>query len=809
MPELSTISTISLVVVAHNEAGCLPLLLKDIAAQDYPHELIELLLIDSASSDETHAIMLAFKNSVCDCISSGDTKRQGFLDIKIISNPRKSLASGCNIALNAYSCEAFVRIDAHARIPKDFISSCISVLNGSNSNNVKQQYCCGGPRPTVLQQPTPWREVLLLAEESAFGSSPAKYRQEGTSLKQTYVNSVFHGCYRREVFANVGNYNERLLRTEDNDMSWRIRSFGYKICYDPSIRSQQYVRASLRSMLRQKSANGFWIGRTLGISPHCISLMHLVPMFFVLALLIGSVLFFSISALPLAVLFFAYFLAAVVMSCRACLTMQKVGAQEVGKQKVDAQEVGKQKVGAQKNLRVFALPLIFFLIHVSYGVSTLIGIASLVKLIAPDNSTALNLKSNLQPDAFSNSGSTSNADALSNCGSTSSADSLSYCGPTSNADALCNSRAATDYLSPIEINNYLEEDKLPLISVIIPVYNVQSYLRRCIDSVLAQTYRNLQIILVDDGSTDDSGTICEQYAAIDNRIVVVHRKNGGLSVARNTGLAIAKGSYIAFVDSDDWLASDMYSYLYGLIVKHDCDIAECKYEIANSSEHQMSIVKPKEEVFANKDILKEFLRRNEYGFWMRLYARHTVMIDATADSFTNNNVEKNSSYDSSFPQVALFDAGRINEDIAAGYIALSHAKRMVFSNLPKYYYFFNVAGITSSPLRKKDFDLLFACERLDELSKMESGELRALAELKINRAPFTLLVKMALFGCSSELDERTTAQQLLTMVRENRNLLLASSMPKNRKMMLRLACRSYPLLKLTARLYRKFFGAPV
>ena len=104
-------------------------------------------------------------------------------------------------------------------------------------------------------------------------------------------------------------------------------------------------------------------------------------------------------------------------------------------------------------------------------------------------------------------------------------------------------------------------EQKPLISVIVPVYNVAAWLPRCVDSILAQTYENLEILLVDDGSTDGSGNICEEYAKKDTRIRVLHKENGGLSSARNAGLDAAAGAYIGFVDSDDWIAPEMYAEL--------------------------------------------------------------------------------------------------------------------------------------------------------------------------------------------------------------------------------------------------------
>lgn len=112
-----------------------------------------------------------------------------------------------------------------------------------------------------------------------------------------------------------------------------------------------------------------------------------------------------------------------------------------------------------------------------------------------------------------------------------------------------------------------------LISVIVPVYNVERYLRRCVDSILHQTYRNLEVLLVDDGSTDASGAICDEYAAQEERVTAVHQKNGGLSAARNAGLERAQGTYLCFVDSDDFLDSRMLETLCCDLQEKDADVA--------------------------------------------------------------------------------------------------------------------------------------------------------------------------------------------------------------------------------------------
>ena len=141
--------------------------------------------------------------------------------------------------------------------------------------------------PNIIDKPTPFKETLLLAESSMFGSSIASYRN---NPGKTYVKSLFHAAYRREVFEKVGLFNENLGRTEDNEMHYRIRQAGYRLCYDPQIHSWQYVRSSIPGMMKQKYGNGDWVARTLGVCPGCLSIYHFVPFAFVIAILVTSIL---------------------------------------------------------------------------------------------------------------------------------------------------------------------------------------------------------------------------------------------------------------------------------------------------------------------------------------------------------------------------------------------------------------------------------------------------------------------------------------------------------------------------------------
>ena len=123
----------------------------------------------------------------------------------------------------------------------------------------------------------------------------------------------------------------------------------------------------------------------------------------------------------------------------------------------------------------------------------------------------------------------------------------------------------------------------PLISVIVPIYKVEKYLTICVDSLLRQSYGNLEIILVDDGSPDECPAICDQYQNKDNRIKVIHKKNGGLSDARNAGLDIAQGEYVAFVDSDDFIDEDYICKLYDALQQNRASIAVCGIQIIDES----------------------------------------------------------------------------------------------------------------------------------------------------------------------------------------------------------------------------------
>ena len=202
-----------------------------------------------------------------------------------------------------------------------------------------------------------------------------------------------------------------------------------------------------------------------------------------------------------------------------------------------------------------------------------------------------------------------------------------------------------------------------LISLIIPVYKVEKYLEKCIQSVINQTYENLQIILVDDGSPDNCGKICDEYAKKDHRIEVIHKSNGGLSDARNKGLEIAKGEYIGFVDSDDYIEADMYEVLYNLLKQYNADVSICNFYTV--SQGKISIKN------ADNGI-------NEYN---RIEILKEILLDKNIQSYAWNKLYKKELFDE-----IKYPVGKKYEDIGTTFYLLEKCNKVVVTGKPEYYY---------------------------------------------------------------------------------------------------------------------------
>lgn len=227
-----------------------------------------------------------------------------------------------------------------------------------------------------------------------------------------------------------------------------------------------------------------------------------------------------------------------------------------------------------------------------------------------------------------------------------------------------------------------------LISVIVPVYNVEQWVQECINSIILQTYKNIEIIIVDDGSTDNSGTICDQIASNDTRIKVFHKENGGLSDARNFGIDKACGKWITFIDSDDSIMNDTIETLYQLAVNTSADIAVCQYllidENGNEITRDVSLEKAKEILLqGNNSIMTDYILNNNIGTvaWGKLYK---------TSMFENIRYPK----------------GKYHEDVFTTYKLIARCEKLVYTSEKKYYYRQREQSITQSTFSPKHLDSL-------------------------------------------------------------------------------------------------------
>lgn len=167
----------------------------------------------------------------------------------------------------------------------------------------------------------------------------------------------------------------------------------------------------------------------------------------------------------------------------------------------------------------------------------------------------------------------------------------------------------------------------PLVSVIMPSYNVAPFIKKSLDSVLKQTYTNLEVIIVDDGSTDDTGTICDEYAAKDKRVRVIHQENGGLSDARNRGYEASSGDWIHFLDSDDWIESQMYETLLDLALKYEADMVSCMSQnFFEDGTIEKRDVDGSIEILTSDDLISGLLTQKKVRFevWNKLWRRELI-----------------------------------------------------------------------------------------------------------------------------------------------------------------------------------------
>ncbi len=225
-----------------------------------------------------------------------------------------------------------------------------------------------------------------------------------------------------------------------------------------------------------------------------------------------------------------------------------------------------------------------------------------------------------------------------------------------------------------------------MISIIIPIYKVEEYIEKCIESVINQTYTNIEIILIDDGSPDNCGAICDKYAENDNRIKVIHKVNGGLSDARNAGMKIASGDYFVFIDSDDWVDKDYCEFLYNKQKEYDADIVVTPLRSVTQDGADISRKFTHETLIMTPEIAME-----------KMFARDSISWCAQAKLYRKELFEG-----------VIYPVGVLMEDKATTYKLYHKANKIIFADTPKYNYLVRSGSImrsTFSEKRLKSFDI--------------------------------------------------------------------------------------------------------
>lgn len=283
---------------------------------------------------------------------------------------------------------------------------------------------------------------------------------------------------------------------------------------------------------------------------------------------------------------------------------------------------------------------------------------------------------------------------------------------------------------------------MPIISIIVPVHNVEKYVERTIRSILRQTFEDFELILVDDGSTDNSGTICDKYLGKDERVKVIHKENEGVSSARNVGIDAAEGEYIGFVDADDCIAGDMYEMLYSDIIENNADIAICG--ICNYFEDG-----------------RRSRQSDINGFWKfnNVQALKEVFEDRLFSVNPVNKLYRKDLFDD-----LRYPVGRIAEDAFLTPILMIRAKKVVYNYRPKYIYIHREDSITTSSFKKSDFDVVDAYKKHLEIVRKFYPKLESQAMFRHLWSYMYVLDKMIM---SNDLSHNDEYNEVVSILRKN------------------------------------------
>ena len=294
------------------------------------------------------------------------------------------------------------------------------------------------------------------------------------------------------------------------------------------------------------------------------------------------------------------------------------------------------------------------------------------------------------------------------------------------------------------------------ISIIVPVYNVENYLERCVESILKQTYTNFELLLVNDGSTDQSGDLCDQLALRDQRIRVIHKENGGLSAARNTGIDHASSDLIGFIDSDDYIDEDMYETLYRQLRESNADLSMCgHYDVF----HQI----PEKQVSE----IKTWNLSSEEAIKMVMEAK---VLSVTA---------VNKLYKKELFNHLKFEVGKIAEDAFIMIRLLDQCQKVVATNEKKYYYVHRENSITTQKFSLKFLNVIEAYEQNANIIREHYPVIADVATMRLNWAYFYVLDRLLI---DSNFKDKLLEDKLINYLKQNRvNILKDSRFTNARK----------------------------
>ena len=296
------------------------------------------------------------------------------------------------------------------------------------------------------------------------------------------------------------------------------------------------------------------------------------------------------------------------------------------------------------------------------------------------------------------------------------------------------------------------------ISIIVPIYNVEQYLRKCVDSILAQTFTDFEVILVDDGSPDNSGAICDEYAKLDSRVRVIHKENGGLSDARNAGIEIAKGKYLGFVDSDDFIDKDMYEILYNAFSVADIDMSIVGYydqygDYILNTDKDIEDFKVIDNIQAVEEILKG--RKLTANVWNKLYKKELF-------------------------QHIRFPKDVIAEDAFVIIELLLLVNKVGVDTKLKYHYMHRKESITSAKFNPKDIDTVSAWQYNYNLIKTNIPSLISDAYARVMWANFFVIDKLAIVK-RTQREDKYYKEIKLTLIKNFLKIIKSKNFTFNRK----------------------------